>query len=64
MESLFENNGTIYIVNRLNGEVDNYFYEKGKQISISNPMTPNEYINAQIKAQIQCNKKYLGCIYN
>ena len=64
MESIFENNGTIYIVNRLNGETDDYFYEKGKQISMSQPITATEFIKEQINAQIHCNQKYLGCNYN
>lgn len=64
MEALFENNGTIYIINSLKGETDDYFYEKGKQISISQPTTSKEFIAAQINAQIHCNKKYLGCNYN
>jgi len=64
MESLFENNGTIYIVKRLNGEGDEYFFEKGKQISMFEPTTHKEFIKAQVKAQIHCNKKFIGCTYN
>jgi hypothetical protein len=64
MEAIFENNGTIYIVKRLNGETDDYFYEKVRRISVSQPITTTEFIKAQINAQIHCNQKYLGCIYN
>lgn len=64
MQLIFTDNKKIYIIDRLNGETNDYFYEKGKQIALANPTNNNEFNKAQINAQLYCNKKYLKCSYN
>ena len=58
MELIIETNKYIYIVKRLNGETENYFYDKAKEISTSRPTTHENYMITLGKAQLRCNKKY------
>lgn len=64
MKNCFENNGTIFIVKRLPGETNNYFFEKGNFIQKNNPKNKDEYNKTLIKAHIHCNQKILHCSYN
>ncbi len=64
MEAIITSNKYIYIIKRINGETDDYFYEKAKQIKDLKPLTSSDFKRANQKAQMNCNKKYYGCSYN
>ena len=64
MEEIITSNKYIYIIKRINGETNDYFYEKAKQIKDLKPLTSSDFNRANQKAQIQCNKKYYGCSYD
>lgn len=64
MEAIITSKNYIYIIKRINGETDDYFYEKAKRIKDLKPLTMSEYNRANQKALMSCNKKYYGCSYN
>ena len=63
MEEIYETENNIYIISRLNGETDEYFYEKCRYIGDKEPKNETEFKEVLLEAQLYCNKKFLGCIY-
>lgn len=63
MDNIYESGNLIYIIPRLNGETDNYYYEKCRYIGERRPKTGEEFKKLLVEALIYCNTKLLGCVY-
>ena len=59
----FEIMNRIYIIKRLDGETDDYFYDKGNYIIKNLPNNETELKKSYLEALKKCNSKYLLCKY-
>ncbi len=58
-----EKNGVIYFIKKSKGEVNNVYFDRINSIANSNPKNNEDLINNKKKYEIQCNEKYLKCVY-
>ena len=59
----FEIMNRLYLIKRLEGETDDYYYEKGNYIIKKLPNNEIELKKSYLEALKECNKKYLLCDY-
>ena len=60
----FQYKNHIITLDRLNGEVDTIYYDKGYIIAKGQPNTNNEYNELLKKANITTSMKHTGCSYS
>ena len=61
---MFEDNSNIYMINKENGESNRFYYDKCLFVSKCSPYNKKTLDYYLRFANIFCNKKYNGCIYD